>query len=213
MIFYFPLSSFLACENIHFTSLFTAGDVSRGSGTSATQWQKFHNDDANQCLHNKFGSHLVPINLSNFTCLLVSFGKVSCSSANELHQNSNASSREDYIPQTLTVLLEINWILCIYIWPLWPFVFCPSFINNSLSNVPTSSTNQRFGLDSRQILRHQYGISVTELQPFFRAKCCQQRRVSRNRCFCRLLSSKVSWFGHYALVNSRCTRALPGQLL
>ena len=84
---------FLACENIHFSSLFNAGDVSHG-GTSATQRQKFHNDDhANQCLHNKFGSHWVPINLSNFTCLLVSFGKVSCSSADELHQNSNASSQ------------------------------------------------------------------------------------------------------------------------
>ena len=110
----FSTVKFLACENIHFSSLFTAGDVSRG-GTSATQWQKFHNDDANECLHNKFGSHWVPINLSNFTCLLVSFGKVSCSSADKLHQNSNASSREDYIPQTLTVLLEINSILCIYI--------------------------------------------------------------------------------------------------
>ena len=33
----------LACENIRFSSLFAAGDVSRG-GTSATQWQKFHTD-------------------------------------------------------------------------------------------------------------------------------------------------------------------------
>ena len=40
-------------------------------------------------------------------CLLVDFGKVLCSSANELQQNSNASSREDYSPQILTVLLEI----------------------------------------------------------------------------------------------------------
>ena len=65
----------LACENIRFSSLFAAGDVSRG-GTSATQWQKFHTDDANQCLHNKSGSHGVPnINLSNFTCLLVDFEK------------------------------------------------------------------------------------------------------------------------------------------
>ena len=32
---------------------------------------------------------------------------VKCSSVNELQQNSNASSREDYIPQILTVLLEI----------------------------------------------------------------------------------------------------------
>ena len=47
------------------------------------------------------------IYLSNFTCLLVDFGKVLCSSANELQQNSNASSREEYIPQILTVLLEI----------------------------------------------------------------------------------------------------------
>ena len=97
----------VACESIRFSSLFAAGDVSR-AGTSATQRQKFHTDDANQFSHNKSGSHGVPkTNLSNFTCLLVDFGKVLCSSANELQQISNASSREDYIPQTLTVLLEI----------------------------------------------------------------------------------------------------------
>ena len=78
-------------------------------GTSASQQQKFHTDDVNQCLHNKSGSHGVPnANLFNFTFLLVDFGKVLCSSANELQQNSNASSREDYIPQILTVLLEIH---------------------------------------------------------------------------------------------------------
>ena len=102
----------LACENICFTSLFAAGDVSRG-GTSATQGQKFHTDDANQCLHNKSGSHGVPnTNLSNFTCLLVDFGKVLCSSADELQRNSNVSSTEEYIPQILSVLLEI---LSVYI--------------------------------------------------------------------------------------------------
>ena len=61
-------------------------DVSRG-GTSATQQQKFHTYDTNQCLHNKSGSHGVPnTKLSNFTCLLVNFGKVLCSSANKLWQ-------------------------------------------------------------------------------------------------------------------------------
>ena len=76
--------SLVACENIHFSSLFVAGDFSRG-GTSATQRQKFHTDDANQCLHNKSGSHGVPnVNLSNFACLLVDFGKVLCWSAHEL---------------------------------------------------------------------------------------------------------------------------------
>ena len=84
------------------------GDVLQG-GTSTTQRQKFHTDDVNQCLHNKSGSHGVPnANLFNFTFLLVDFGKVLCSSANELQQNSNASSREDYIPQILAVLLEIH---------------------------------------------------------------------------------------------------------
>ena len=100
-------------------------------GTSATQRRKFGTDDVNQCLHNKSGSHGVPnVNFSNFTFLLVDFGKVLCSSVNELQQNSNASSREDYIPQILTVLLEILRVY-MYIWPLWPFVFCLSFVNNS----------------------------------------------------------------------------------
>ena len=81
-------------------------DVSRG-GTFATQRQKFHTDDINQCLHNKFSSHGVPnANLFNFTFSLVDFGRVLCSFANELQQNSNTCCREDYIPQILAVLLE-----------------------------------------------------------------------------------------------------------
>ena len=77
----------IAYENIRYSSLFAAGDVLRG-GTSATQRQKFHTDDVNQCLHNESGSHGVPnINLTNFTCLLVDFGKVLCSSAKEFQQS------------------------------------------------------------------------------------------------------------------------------
>ena len=98
----FHFRRLLACENIRFSSLFVARDA-----LSPIQRQ-FHTDDVNQCLHNKSGSQGVPNkNLSNFMCLLVDFGKVSCSSAKELQQNSNTSSREDYIPQILTVLLEI----------------------------------------------------------------------------------------------------------
>ena len=46
-------------------------------------------------------------NLFNFVFLVVDFGKVLCSSANQLQQNSNASSREEiYIfHKILTVLL------------------------------------------------------------------------------------------------------------
>ena len=66
----------IACENIRFSSFFAAGDASRG-GKSATQRQKFHTDDANQCLDNKKGSHRVSnVNLSNLTCLVVDFEKV-----------------------------------------------------------------------------------------------------------------------------------------
>ena len=104
----YRLLNLVAFENIRFSSLFAAGDVLRG-GTSATQRQKFHTDDANQCLLNNSGSRGVPnVNLFNFRFLLIDFGKVLCSSVNELQQNSNASSREDYIPQILTVLLEIH---------------------------------------------------------------------------------------------------------
>ena len=57
-------------------------------------------------MFNKSGSRGVPnANLFHFTFFLVDFGKVLCSSANEDRQNTNASSREDYIPQSLTVLL------------------------------------------------------------------------------------------------------------
>ena len=100
--------NFIACENIRFSSLFASEDI-LPRGMFATQQQKFHTDDANQCLHNNSSSHGVPkINLSSFMCLLVGFGKLLCSSANKLQQNSNTSSRKDYIPQILTVLLEIH---------------------------------------------------------------------------------------------------------
>ena len=75
--------------------------------TSATQRQKFHTNDVNQCLHNKSGSHGVSnATLFNYTFLLVDFGKVLCSPVNKLQQNSNASSREEYIPEILSVLLS-----------------------------------------------------------------------------------------------------------
>ena len=101
----------------------------RHSGHFANKRQKFQTDDLNQCLHNISGSHGVPHpNLFNFTFLLVDFTKVLCTSANEPEKNSTASSREEYIPPILTVLLEIHRV---YILPSWPFVFFLSFTNSS----------------------------------------------------------------------------------
>ena len=45
---------------------------------------------------------------SNFSFLLVDFRKVLCLHASELQQNSNASSREECIPQILTGSLLID---------------------------------------------------------------------------------------------------------
>ena len=58
-IAYYPVAFTLACENSRFSSLFATGDVSRG-GRCATQRQKFHTDNVNQCLQHTSGSHGVP---------------------------------------------------------------------------------------------------------------------------------------------------------
>ena len=75
-------------------------DVSR-RGTSATQRQKFQADDVNLVVMG------FQMQISSILCFSSSILE-KCSSANELQQNSSASSREDYIPQILTGLLEIH---------------------------------------------------------------------------------------------------------
>ena len=87
------------------TSPLAARDVSPW-GTSTPQRQKFHTDDVNQCLcGNKSDNHRGPdVNLVDFMFPLVDYGKVLCSSANELQQNSNASFKEEYILRKLTFL-------------------------------------------------------------------------------------------------------------
>ena len=75
--------------------------------------------------------------------LLVDFGKVLCSSANEPQQNSNASSREDYMTQILTVLLEI---FRVYIWPLWPFVSVKRNRSKTFPIVPVNKFQSTFKL-------------------------------------------------------------------
>ena len=68
------MSLCLACEYSCFSLLLVAKVVSP-EGSSATQQQKFHTDDVNQCLHNKPGSHGVSnVNLFDFMFLLVDYG-------------------------------------------------------------------------------------------------------------------------------------------
>ena len=75
-----------------------------------TPQQKFHTDDVNQCLHDKSGGHGVHCYASPFD-----FGKVLSSSVNEHQQNSNASSREGYIPEILIEILFCYRFYRIYI--------------------------------------------------------------------------------------------------
>ena len=64
------------------------------------QQQQFQTTDVNQCLHSKSRSHGVPnVNLFDFMFLLVDYGKVLCSSVNNLQQNSNAPAKKEYSPQ------------------------------------------------------------------------------------------------------------------
>ena len=100
----------------------------------------------------------------------------------ELQQNSNASSREDYIPKILTVMLEIHRV---YFWPLWSFNCLLSVIQCNYS-VDQSALMTGFRTDFTSSVL--YGISVSELQMFLHAKRLQLQRDGRNSCsFHRLL--------------------------
>ena len=60
--------------------------------------QKFHIDDINQCLHNKSGSQGIPnVNLFDFMFLVVDYGKVLWSFANELQETSDAFSIDRFV--------------------------------------------------------------------------------------------------------------------
>ena len=140
MLWLFKTAMALACENSRFSSLFAAWDVSRGE-TSATQRQKFHTVDVNQCLHNKSGSHGVP-NADLFNL------RFSWSILVKCFVHLRTSSRK-----TEMLLLEKNiihkyWLFCyrfIAYKNLTFVAFCllMSFVNNSSNNVTTLSSNQR----------------------------------------------------------------------
>ena len=178
---------------MRFSSLFAAGDVSRG-GTSATQWQKFHTDDANQCLHNKSSSHgVLNINLSNFTCLLVNFGKVLCLSANELQQNSNASSREDYIPQIFRVWARI-WSLGDNLSPWLKFWGTFSFLGGQRFVHPSFLAGLQWWVSDEKvkfggIFRDRFAEKSADLAGVFGANFTEKESVKNGR-FCGYFQGK-----------------------
>ena len=98
----------LACNGRRFSSLFAAEGrfARRNVGDSAAEIP--YTDDVNQCLHNKAGRHGVPnANLFKFTFLLVDFGKVLCSSANELHSHIVIDSSRLHLTFAAFCLLSV----------------------------------------------------------------------------------------------------------
>ena len=124
--------------------------------------------------------------------LLIDYGNVLCSPANELQQNSNASSKEEYIPRRLTLLLFCIIDSSHFVSPLWSFVCCLSFVNNSKSTLTNASRNRSSWPDSREILLHQCGVAFAEAQMFLLAKRPLRRGTRRDSCF-RRLSIDLSW--------------------
>ena len=145
---------------------------------SATQRQKFHADDVNQCLHNKSGGHGVPKTKNKrFVQGIVCFSgsillKLLCSSCCK-----QASEKLKCFFWRRIIIFHKYWLFCLYSWrlhSLWPFVFCLSFISNNLNNVTSPSSNQCFWPDSRLILHHHYGIFcrwVAEVPPHEMSPC------------------------------------------
>ena len=77
----------IACKNTRFSSLFVAGDVLSGE----TYLRLSGRNSILMAQVNVYIINMVVVpnmNLSNFMSLLVDFGKVLCSPANELQQNS-----------------------------------------------------------------------------------------------------------------------------
>ena len=73
-----------------------------------TQRQKSHTDDVNQCLHNISGSHGFHIQIFQFYVSPSRFYISVVFICKQALANSNASSKEEYFPPILTVLLEIR---------------------------------------------------------------------------------------------------------
>ena len=103
-----------------------------------------------------------------------------CSSANELQQNSNACSREEIYSTNIDCLVIDSSPLHL---TFVAFRLCLSFVNHTLNNLTTPSSNERLWPDSGKILRHQYEISVAESQTFLLVNLPQRRGARRNGCF------------------------------
>ena len=104
------------------------------------------------------------------------------SSVNELQQNSNASSREEYIPRILTVLKKDSFDLCGLL-----SVIRKQQLRQYNYNVHQSELLPRFQADFTSLA----GISVAEVQTPHLTKRPKPRGTRRNGCFRRVMDCRV----------------------
>ena len=168
----------LACENIRFSSLFAAGDVSRG-GTSATRRQKFRTDDVKSVRNPVRSADWSMEQLHCFSCCLRMTDKGQKATKVKCKRDESLTKR--------SIFVEFEH---------FSFAGARSQMNTTL--LP-KSTGRNVKLNNLHLephdyriyyvntdLRHQYGISAAETQTFLRGKRPQRRRAGRNGCFRRL---------------------------
>ena len=182
----YSCSQELACENIRFSSLFAAGDVSRG-GASASQRQKFHTDDVKFVRNPVRSADWSTEQLHCFSyCLRITdkrqkASKIKCKREESL---ANQSIFVEY-----TRLQKKRWSFAGARWQMNTTLYQnrPEDTQNwtNLYLEPHDYRNYYVNID----LRHQHGISAAESQTFLLAKRLPRRRARRNGCFRRLLKS------------------------
>ena len=165
---------------IHFFSdvfsavaVLTTGNVLRGV-TSATHWQKFHTYVTHKVNVCKLKIWFSPCSILHFPWLILE----NCC----VQQISNTSSREEYIPQILTVFVIDS--SCLHL-------TCLSFVNNSWNHIKYNYSIVQSALMTGQILHYHYGIFVAKSQKFFLA-ICPPVAMSKEKCMCPQASRQLN---------------------
>ena len=161
------LRRLIACENIRFSSLFVAEDVSRG-GTSATQRQKFHTDDVQSVQNPVRSADWSTERLHCFSYCLQMTDKRQTATKVKFKRDESLTKQSIFVEYSLLQKKHLS------------FAGTRGQINTTLyQNRPEDTQNQtNLYLEPHDYricyantdLRHQYGISVAESQTFLLVK-------------------------------------------
>ena len=158
---------YVAWENIHFSSLFVAGDVSR-RGTSATQRQKFHTDDIKSVRN--------PVRSADWSMEQSHCFSYCLRMTDKRHEATKVKCKREESLTKQPIFVEYSLLQKKHL----SFAGARGQINTTLyQNRPEDTQNwTNLHLEPHDYwiyyvridLGHQYGISVAEWQTFLRAK-------------------------------------------